>query len=202
MLSSGFQPAALPVGAIIGPTLPTAAAKAASTMTPAQAAAVGARMAAGKPKQATLRRAANKIWSDATLDEWPADDARLFCGDLGNEVTDDLLANAFRKYKSFQKAKVIRDKRSGRTRGFGFASFLNPEDMVAALREVSGKYVGNRPIRLKKSTWKDRNIDSEKNARVPQLQFAIEQDDKSITKFKKINRKKQEKEEKAKKRAL
>ena len=27
------------------------------------------------------------------------------------EVTDDLLANAFRKYKSFQKAKIIRDKR-------------------------------------------------------------------------------------------
>merc|ERR550514_1136796 len=188
---------------MIGPMLPTASTHSPmSNMTPAQAAAVGARMAAGKGKSAVLRRAAGKIWADATLDEWSENDARIFCGDLGNEVTDDLLANAFRKYKSFQKAKVIRDKRSGLTRGFGFASFLNPEDMIAALREVSGKYVGNRPIRLKKSSWKDRNIDSEKNARVPQLQFAIEQDHKSITKFKKINAKKKQKEEKAKKRAL
>ncbi len=48
----------------------------------------------------------------------------------GNEVTDDLLANAFRKYKSFQKSKVIRDKQTGKTRGFGFVSFAHPEDMV------------------------------------------------------------------------
>merc|ERR1711964_103936 len=98
-----------------------------------------------------LRKSAGKIWADATLAEWPAEDARLFCGDLGNEVTDDLLANAFRKYKSFQKAKVIRDKRSGRTRGFGFASFADPADMIHALKEVNGKYVGNRPIRLRRS---------------------------------------------------
>lgn len=35
------------------------------------------------------------------------DDFRLFCGDLGNDVTDEVLANAFRhKYPSFAKAKV------------------------------------------------------------------------------------------------
>merc|ERR1719502_1737340 len=176
----------------IGPAMPSTI-----TATGAAAQAAAGAASAQKPKVAaavTLRKASGKVWRDPTLDDWPKDDFRLFCGDLGNEVTDDLLANAFRKYKSFQKAKIIRDKRSGRTKGFGFASFLNPEDMIAALREVSGKYVGNRPIRLKKSTWKDRNIDSEKNARVPQLQFAIEQDHKSITKFKKINAKKKEKE--------
>jgi len=166
----------------------------------AASAAVGAQSTiAPRRDRGILRRAAGKVWADPSLDEWSQDDFRLFCGDLGNEVTDDLLANAFRKYKSFQKAKIIRDKRSGRTKGFGFASFVNPEDMIAALREVNGKYVGNRPIRLKKSSWKDRNIDSEKNARVPQLQYAIEQDSTCIKKFKKINRKKQQKEEKVKK---
>merc|ERR1719231_1731008 len=178
----------------IGPAMPSSV-MGIQNLTPAQAAAVGAVMSSKSSQQQkvqNLRKAAGKMWSDKTLDDWPKDDFRLFAGDLGNEVTDDLLANAFRKYKSFQKAKIIRDKRSGRTKGFGFASFLNPEDMIAALREVSGKYVGNRPIRLKKSTRKDRNIDSEKNARVPTLQYAIEQDHKSITKFKKINAKKKE----------
>ena len=78
-------------------------------MTPAQAAAVGAVMsskstAPQKTPGTLLRKAAGKIWRDPTLDDWPKDDYRLFCGDLGNEVTDDLLANAFRKYSSFQKA--------------------------------------------------------------------------------------------------
>jgi RNA recognition motif-containing protein len=192
MLTSTFQPTP---STAIGPTLPAGPGQSA-----AASAAVGAQSTiAPRRDRGILRRAAGKVWADPSLDEWSQDDFRLFCGDLGNEVTDDLLANAFRKYKSFQKAKIIRDKRSGRTKGFGFASFVNPEDMIAALREVNGKYVGNRPIRLKKSSWKDRNIDSEKNARVPQLQYAIEQDSTCIKKFKKINRKKQQKEEKVKK---
>lgn len=39
---------------------------------------------------------------------------RLFVGDLSNDVSDDVLANAFNKYTSFQKARVIRDRLSGK----------------------------------------------------------------------------------------
>nr|VDC94290.1 unnamed protein product [Brassica oleracea] len=53
-------------------------------------------------------------------------------------------------------AKVIRDKRTGKTKGYGFVSFLNPADLAAALKEMNGKYVGNRPIKLRKSSWKER----------------------------------------------
>merc|ERR1719324_1490765 len=158
-------------------------------MTKAQAAAVGAvanqNAASTKSPGAMLRKAAGKMWRDQTLDDWPKDDYRLFCGDLGNEVTDDLLANAFRKFSSFQKAKVIRDKRTGKTKGFGFVSFSAPEDMVAALRDVNGKYVGNRPVRLKKSTWKDRNCDSEKSRNSVTLKYCVPQDTRKQQKFKK-----------------
>merc|ERR1719335_674684 len=161
-------------------------------MTKAQAAAVGAAKAQKTVVQKSpgqlLRKAAGKLWRDQTLDDWPKDDYRLFCGDLGNEVTDDLLANAFRKYSSFQKAKVIRDKRTGKTKGYGFVSFSAPEDMVAALRDVNGRYVGNRPVRLKKSNWKDKGIDSEKNVSsgLRKIQYCIAQDSKSLQKFKKL----------------
>uniref|UniRef100_A0ACB8FS31 RNA-binding protein 42 n=1 Tax=Sphaerodactylus townsendi TaxID=933632 RepID=A0ACB8FS31_9SAUR len=87
------------------------------------------------------------------------DDFRIFCGDLGNEVNDDILARAFSRYPSFLKAKVIRDKRTGKTKGYGFVSFKDPNDYVRAMREMNGKYVGSRPIKLRKSMWKDRNID-------------------------------------------
>ncbi|CAN6812119.1 unnamed protein product, partial [Brassica oleracea] len=85
-----------------------------------------------------------------------SDDYRLFCGDLGNEVNDDLLSKAFARFPTFNMAKVIRDKRTGKTKGYGFVSFLNPADLAAALKEMNGKYVGNRSIKLRKSSWKER----------------------------------------------
>mmetsp|Transcript_91436 Transcript_91436/g.258932 ORF Transcript_91436/g.258932 Transcript_91436/m.258932 type:complete len:221 (-) Transcript_91436:117-779(-) len=175
----------------IGPAMPSALKT--NQMTAAQAAAVGAVMSSKsstpqKTPGTVLRKASGKIWRDPTLDDWPKDDYRLFCGDIGNEVTDDLLANAFRKYSSFQKAKVIRDKRTGKTKGYGFVSFSAPEDMVAALRDVNGRYVGNRPVRLKKSNWKDKSIDSEKNLNsgLRKIQYCVPQDSKTLQKFKKL----------------
>jgi len=103
-----------------------------------------------------LRYCAGDTWVDKSLTEWPDNDFRIFCGDLGNEVSDAMLTSAFSKYPSFAKAKVIRDKRNGKSRGYGFISFLDPQDFLRALKEMQGKYVGNRPIKLKKSKWKDR----------------------------------------------
>jgi RNA recognition motif-containing protein len=43
---------------------------------------------------------------------------RLFVGDLSNDVSDDVLSNAFNQYPSFQKARVIRDRLSGKVCSF------------------------------------------------------------------------------------
>ncbi|KAJ8652036.1 hypothetical protein O0I10_012345 [Lichtheimia ornata] len=116
----------------------------------------------GKKKSApaaTVRAAGGEVWEDPTLQDWDDNDYRLFAGDLGNEVTDELLFKAFSKYTSLQRTRVVRDKRTGKTRGYGFLSFRDPNDFVKAWREMNGKYVGNRPIKLRKSSWKERNID-------------------------------------------
>lgn len=111
-----------------------------------------------KPKK-FIRTAAGNTWEDDSLADWDSDDFRVFCGDLGNEVGEELLVRVFSRYQSFTKAKVVRDKRTQKSRGYGFVSFKDPNDLVRAMREVNGKYVGNRPIKLRKSTWKDRNLD-------------------------------------------
>lgn len=67
-----------------------------------------------------------------------SDDFRLFCGDLGNDVTDELLARTFSRYPSFQKARVVRDRRTMKTRGFGFVSFKDPADFIRATKELNG----------------------------------------------------------------
>ncbi|KAF1333098.1 Rna-binding protein, partial [Globisporangium splendens] len=112
----------------------------------------------GKQKR-HLRLAGGEVWEDQTLAEWPENDFRLFCGDLGNEVSDELLAHSFSRYASFQRAKVVRDKLTHKSRGYGFVSFADPFDCAKALREMNGKYIGNRPVKLTKSKWEDRNID-------------------------------------------
>lgn len=38
----------------------------------------------------------------------------LFVGDLSNDVSEDVLSNAFNKYPTFTKARVIRDRLSGK----------------------------------------------------------------------------------------
>jgi len=109
-----------------------------------------------------LRTAAGKIWEDESIAEWPENDHRVFCGDLGNEVNDNTLAKLFAKFSSFQKAKVIRDKKTQKTKGYGFVSFGDPFDCANAIREMNGKYVGNRPIKLRKSKWEHRQVTKHK----------------------------------------
>ena len=53
-------------------------------------------------------------------------------------MSDDVLTSSFNKYASFQKAKVIRDKKTDKTKGYGFVSFLNPEDFSRAFKEMNG----------------------------------------------------------------
>ncbi|KAK4720816.1 hypothetical protein R3W88_011049 [Solanum pinnatisectum] len=59
------------------------------------------------------------------------DDYRLLCGNLGNEVNDDVLSKAFSRIPTFNRAKVVRNKQTGKT--------------------IWLIYVGNRPIILCKS---------------------------------------------------
>jgi RNA recognition motif-containing protein len=67
--------------------------------------------------------------------EWDPKHFRLFIGDLGNDVNDEDLVKAFgpdKGWKSFVKAKVIRDKVTGKTRGYGFVSYSDPEDFMVS----------------------------------------------------------------------
>jgi len=111
-----------------------------------------------KASDQAVRHAGGKTWRDDSLDLWPEGDFRLFAGNLGNEVTDELLAHTFGKYPSLARAKVIRNKHTNKSKGYGFLSFMDPFDCAKALREHNGKYVGNRPCKLTKSTWNERTL--------------------------------------------
>lgn len=126
----------------------------------------GGKVARGGKRTTVLRKGGGKTWEDQTLLDWVPCMSfclliftrltiytawfRLFVGDLSNDVSDDVLANAFNKYPTFQKARVIRDRLSQKAK-YGFVAFSDPEDFLKAWKEMDGKYVGNRPIRLKRA---------------------------------------------------
>ena len=104
-----------------------------------------------------VRRAAGKTWVDTQLLEWPENDFRIFVGNLGIEVNDSMLSAAFKRYASFEMAKVMKAK-DGKTRGYGFVSLGSAEDGVIALREMQGQYIGSRPVLVKKATVTARTV--------------------------------------------
>jgi hypothetical protein len=114
---------------------------------------------APKAKRAPLRSAGGEVWKDETLNEWPENDFRMFVGNLGSEVNPAVLKQTFAsKFPSVAMARVVYDKRTSKSKGFGFVSFLDYRECAQALRTMNGTYIGSTPVMLKVSKWKDRNV--------------------------------------------
>ena len=60
---------------------------------------------------------------DASLIEWDPSDYRIFVGDMGSEVNDEILSKAFSHYSSFVKGKMVRNKQTNKNKG---ASYQHP----------------------------------------------------------------------------
>lgn len=105
----------------------------------------------GKQKT-VVRSGGGTTWTDSTLLEWDPSHFRLFVGNLAGEVTDESLLKAFSRWPSVQKARVVRDKRTTKSKGFGFVSFSDGDEFFQAARDMQGKYIGSHPVLLKKST--------------------------------------------------
>ena len=105
----------------------------------------------GKQKT-VIRSGGGQQWQDPSLLEWDPSHFRLFVGNLAGEVTDESLLKAFSKFASVQKARVVRDKRTTKSKGYGFVSFADGEEYFQAARDMQGKYIGSHPVLLRKST--------------------------------------------------
>jgi RNA recognition motif. (a.k.a. RRM, RBD, or RNP domain) len=99
-----------------------------------------------------VRESGGQVWDDQTLLEWDPSHFRLFVGDLAGEVTDETLFRAFSKYPTLVKARVVRDRKTTKSKGYGFVSFSTPDDFLKSWKEMNGKYIGSHPIKLRKAT--------------------------------------------------
>ena len=71
---------------------------------------------------------------------------KLFVGGLSWDTDDHGLRNAFEQYGEVREAKVITDRDTGRSRGFGFVEMATYEDAVEIRGALSGASLGDRNL--------------------------------------------------------
>ena len=70
----------------------------------------------------------------------------LFVGGISWDSTDDSLKTAFEEFGTVVSAKIIMDKMTGRSRGFGFVEMSTPEETQAAIAGLNGKPIDGRNV--------------------------------------------------------
>ncbi len=72
----------------------------------------------------------------------------LYVSNLAYSVTDDDLRNAFAAFGQVSSARVITDRDTGRSRGFGFVDMPDDNEANAAIRGLSDQDFAGRPLRV------------------------------------------------------
>lgn len=73
-------------------------------------------------------------------------DKKLFVGNLSYSTTDDSLKSAFDKSGNVVSAKVIIDRESGRSKGFGFVEMSDAAEADKAIADWNGQELDGRKI--------------------------------------------------------
>lgn len=70
----------------------------------------------------------------------------IYVGNLSFSATEDEVRQAFGAYGSVKSVAIIKDRETGRSRGFGFVEMPNPEEGLAAIDALNGKVMGGRTL--------------------------------------------------------
>lgn len=76
----------------------------------------------------------------------------LFIGNMSFDMSDRDLNNLFRDIKDVVDVRVAIDRRTGQPRGFAHADFADVASAEKAMKELTGKVVSGRPLRIDFST--------------------------------------------------
>ena len=74
--------------------------------------------------------------------------ARLFVGNLSHDATEESVRAAFAPLGDVRDVHVVIDRYSGRPRGFAFVTMGSADDAARAIRELNGRLVDGRPLRV------------------------------------------------------
>ena len=72
----------------------------------------------------------------------------IYVGNLPWSVTDQELADAFGAYGNVEKASIISDRDSGRSKGFGFVTMNDADEGNKAIEAMNGSEMGGRNLKV------------------------------------------------------
>jgi RNA recognition motif-containing protein len=71
---------------------------------------------------------------------------KLYVGNLSYDMTDDALKDTFSQAGTVESAIIIKDKMSGRSKGFGFVEMSTDEEAQKAIEMLNGKEFDGRAL--------------------------------------------------------
>jgi len=74
--------------------------------------------------------------------------ASVFVGNIAWQTTEQELGDAFARYGAVNSVKIIQDRETGRSKGFGFIEFADPSCIDNAIRNMDGQDMNGRPLRV------------------------------------------------------
>lgn len=72
----------------------------------------------------------------------------IYVGNLSYSSTEDSVRQHFAQYGEVSAVRIIQDRETGRSRGFGFVEMPNDEEAKAAIAALDGKDVDGRAVKL------------------------------------------------------
>jgi RNA recognition motif-containing protein len=81
---------------------------------------------------------------------------KIFVGNLSWKTSEDELKAHFQEFGKVVSAKIVTDKQTGRSKGFGFVEMEREEDAKEAIAKKNGETLGDRPLRLSLAQERDR----------------------------------------------
>ena len=81
---------------------------------------------------------------------------KLFVGGLSWSTNDDGLRQAFSRFGDIDEAKVILDRETGRSRGFGFVTFVTADSARTAMQDMNGATLDGRSIKVNEAEERPR----------------------------------------------
>ncbi len=72
----------------------------------------------------------------------------VYVGNLSYGMSEDELHQAFSAFGEVSSVKILMDRETGRSRGFGFVEMPNQSEAEAAVAQLNGKDVGGRALRI------------------------------------------------------
>ncbi len=79
----------------------------------------------------------------------------IYVGNLSYGMSEDELREAFGAFGEVSSVKILMDRESGRSRGFGFVEMPNANEAESAIAQLNGKDVGGRALRINEARPKE-----------------------------------------------